>query len=113
MGELIAIGGLQFISLYDLMPGDALMGVGLVPDGEDERVEQGSAREGDEDEVLVELLLLVYAPTDHHSAPEESGRVVLDVQSSSRACPFAALDVENEEFGVKAFTLLSLETDPT
>lgn len=71
------------------------MAVGYVADGEDEGREERSTCEGDEDEVFIEFLLLVYTPTDHQSASEEGRSMVLYVQSSSRSSPFVTLEVED------------------
>lgn len=79
MGELIAIGGFQLISLYDLMSRDALMHIGLIAYGKDEWVKKRSACKGDEDEILIELFLFIDTATDHHSTAEESGCMMFDI----------------------------------
>lgn len=65
-------------------------------DREDEGVEQRASGEGDEDEVLVEFLLLVYTAADHEGTSEEGGCVVLDVKTATRTQPLASLEVEHQ-----------------
>lgn len=77
--DLVSVVGLKLVSLDDLVPADPLVCFCLVADGEDERVEQIAAGEGNKDEVFIKFFLLVDAAADHQRAAEESRSVVLHV----------------------------------
>lgn len=94
--QLISIGGIQIVGMEYFMSGDAFVGLRLVVDREDEGVEQRASGEGDEDEVLVEFLLLVYTAADHEGTSEEGGGVVLDIETATRTQPLASLEVEHQ-----------------
>ena len=108
--DLVSVVGLKLVSLDDLVPADPFICFCLVADGEDERVEQIAAGEGNKDEVFIELFLLVDAAADHQRAAEEGRGVVFHVQASSCSQPLVLLHVEDQNFSVESFALLALET---
>ena len=108
--DLVSVVGLKLVSLDNLVPADPFVCFCLVADGEDERVEQIAAGEGNKDEVFIELFLLVDAAADHQRAAEEGRGVVFHVQASSCSQPLVLLHVEDQNFSVESFALLALET---